>query len=43
MSLVQENGGAFYRPLFYDFPNDINAYDNQELNVMLGPAMKLGV
>ena len=43
MSLVQENGGAFYRPLFYDFPNDINAYDNQELNIMLGPALKLGI
>jgi hypothetical protein len=43
MSLVQESGGAFYRPLFFDFPNDDYAYLNQELNVMLGPALKLGI
>lgn len=43
MSKVQQDGGAFYRPLFFDYPNDDNAYLNQELNVMLGPALKLGV
>jgi alpha-glucosidase (family GH31 glycosyl hydrolase) len=43
MSIVQEQGGSFFRPLFYDFPNDDGAYEDQELNVMLGPAMKLGV
>jgi len=29
MSLVQDEGGAFYRPLFFDFPNDDMAYENQ--------------
>ena len=43
MSIVQIEGGAFYRPLFFDFPNDDKAYDDQELNVMLGKAMKLGI
>lgn len=43
LSLVQQVGGAFYRPLFFDFPNDDNAYINQELNVMLGPSLKLGI
>lgn len=36
-------GGAFYRPLFFDYPNDDGAYENQELNVMLGSALKLGI
>jgi len=43
LSLVQQEGGAFYRPLFFDYPNDDNAYLNQELNIMLGPALKLGI
>jgi hypothetical protein len=43
MSLVQDEGGAFYRPLFFDFPNDDMAYENQQLNVMLGPSLKLGI
>ena len=43
MSLVQQNGGSFFRPLFYDFPNDDGAYEDQELNIMLGPSLKLGI
>lgn len=43
MSLIQESGGSYFRPLFYDFPNDKNAYADQELNVMLGPSLKLSV
>jgi hypothetical protein len=43
MSLVSMNGGAFYRPVFYDFPNSPGAYLAQEYNVMLGAALKLGV
>ena len=36
-------GGAFYKPVFYEFPNDQKAYDNQEENIMLGEAVKLGI
>lgn len=43
MSMIQQDGGAFYRPLFFDFPNDDGAYENQEYNVMLGPSLKLGI
>jgi alpha-glucosidase (family GH31 glycosyl hydrolase) len=40
MSMIHKDGGAFYRPLFFDFPQDPNAYLNQTHNVMLGSAMK---
>ena len=40
MSLLNKEGGAFYRPLFFDFPNDTNAYMNLTHNVMLGSGMK---
>lgn len=34
---------AFYKPLFFEFPDEIGAYANQELNIMLGSALKLSV
>jgi hypothetical protein len=36
--------GAFYKPLFFEWPNDQKAYDwsNSE-NVMLGPSLKLSI
>lgn len=40
MSLISKNGGPFYRPLFFDFPSDNNAYLNQTHNVMLGHDLK---
>lgn len=43
MSLIQQDGGSYFRPLFYDFPNETGGYENQELNVMLGPSLKLSV
>ena len=43
MNIVQNEGGAYYKPLFYEYPNDDAAYDNQELNIMLGPSLKLGI
>jgi alpha-glucosidase (family GH31 glycosyl hydrolase) len=35
--------GSFYNPLFFSFPDDINAYDNTHYNIMIGPAFKLSI
>jgi len=43
MKLHLDGGGAFYKPLFFEFPDDIKAYDYQNENVMLGEALKLGI
>ena len=43
MLKVQTEGGAFIRPLFFEFPNDPGSYDDQQQNVMLGDALKLGI
>jgi alpha-glucosidase (family GH31 glycosyl hydrolase) len=43
LSKVQTDGGAFYKPLFFEFPDEAGAYADQELNVMLGSGVKLGV
>ena len=43
MSMLHEQGGAFYRPLFYDYPKDPDAYKNQTHNIMLGDHLKLSV
>jgi len=43
MSIIQQEGGSYFRPLFYDFPDEVGAYEDQELNVMLGPSLKLSV
>lgn len=45
LSLMSQGDGvsAFYKPLFFEFPDDPNAYRDQQRNVMLGQAMKLSV
>jgi len=44
MSHVQRYGGAFFKPLFFDFPNDgPDVYAHQVRNVMLGNHLKLGI
>ena len=40
---LNANGGTFYKPLFFEFPDDSGAYANQEKNVMLGTSLKLGI
>lgn len=37
---LSKRGGSFYKPLFFEFPNDPNAYKNLTHNVMLGSGMK---
>ena len=41
--MLSQDGGAFYKPLFFEFPGEAGAYENQELNIMLGSAAKLGI
>jgi alpha-glucosidase (family GH31 glycosyl hydrolase) len=44
MIWLSVDGGAFFKPLFMEFPDDNMALDaSQENNVMLGAALKLSV
>jgi len=44
MSLNSYGGGAFYKPLFFDYPNDDAAMNaSQNHNIMLGSALKLSI
>ena len=43
LSMLSQEGGAFYKPLFFEFPGEDGAYENQEINIMLGSAAKLGI
>lgn len=44
LTMSSLNGGAFFKPLFMEFPDDNGSLDApQELNIMLGSAMKLSI
>lgn len=43
ISMIHEEGGAFYKPLFFEFPYDDVAYYNQTHNIMLGEHLKLSI
>lgn len=43
LSWLSQDGGAFYKPLFFEFPGEAGAYNDQEMNIMLGSAAKLGI
>jgi len=43
MAHVSRQGGAFFKPLFFDYPNDIEVYSHQNRNIMLGNHLKLGI
>ena len=36
-------GGSFFKPLFYEYPLDKKSYDDIEVNILLGDAMKLSM
>jgi len=38
-----KGSGTFYKPLFFEFPEDLNANRDITLNVMLGSALKLSI
>lgn len=40
---IHKEGGTLYKPLFFEFPDDAKAYEDQPYNIMLGKAMKLGI
>jgi alpha-glucosidase (family GH31 glycosyl hydrolase) len=41
---ISVNGkGTFYKPLFFEFPDDNAAYSDIVYNVMLGSALKLSI
>ncbi len=35
--------GPFFNPLFFEFPDDRNAFTDVHANIMIGPALKLSV
>lgn len=41
MLKISQEGGSFFKPLFFAFPDDAGAYDNQHLNAMAGRSLKL--
>lgn len=41
--ISNEEGGAFFRPLFFDFPQNNEAYEDQTNNIMLGRSLKLSI
>ena len=42
--LVNQNGGTFYKPVLYEFPDDVNTYTiPHQYNIMLGQSLKLSV
>ncbi len=36
-------GGSFFRPLFFEFVADPQAYKNLEINILLGDALKASI
>lgn len=40
---ISLKGGNFFKPLFFEFPDDIKATQNIEFNAMIGSALKLSI
>lgn len=43
MIKVNQDGGTFFKPLFFEFPDDVGAFSAQTYNAMAGNALKLGI
>ena len=44
MFLLSANGGKpFYRPVFFDYPEDIQTIKDQKYNILLGDSLKLSI
>ena len=40
---ISLEGGAFFKPIAFDFPDDAFAYTDIANNIMLGDALKLSI
>jgi alpha-glucosidase (family GH31 glycosyl hydrolase) len=40
---INQYGGSFFKPLFFEFPSDPNAYIDIEINMLLGNSLKASV
>lgn len=40
---IQESGGSFFKPLFFEFPKDPSAYYVIEKNMLLGNGLKASI
>jgi alpha-glucosidase (family GH31 glycosyl hydrolase) len=43
LSHIHEDGGAFYKPVYFSYPNEFGSYLEPQNNVMLGDALKLSI
>lgn len=41
--MLNYKGGTFFKPLFFEFPDDSLAYANQTTNIMIGTDLKLSI
>jgi len=40
---INQYGGSFFKPLFFEFPSDPNTYNDIEINMLLGNSLKASV
>ena len=43
ISTNQEETGTLFKPMFFEYPDDVEAYSNITYNVMLGDSLKLSI
>lgn len=41
--LANQGNGPVYKPLFFEYPDDVNAFKDQTNNVMIGDSLKVSV
>lgn len=41
--ITTKGSGTFYKPMFFEFPDDEKTYVNISSNVMIGSALKLSI
>jgi len=41
--MISLEGGSFFKPLFYEYPTDKKSFEEIEVNILLGDALKLSM